>query len=102
MLVVAAFAALAASVVHDRRPLHGALTASFTAAVEDAGLGTVQGCPKEPQSSQYYHCRVALRRGDGLRPYYRVWLHDDGCWDSFIMARVPARVAPVELEGCID
>jgi hypothetical protein len=113
LALTAVFAAVAVSVVHDRRPLDAKLTRSFATAVSSASTSNASVSAPEcwKVSVEFFGCTASVtppRRATSVPVYYNVWLDDDGCWDtqrrtkgpqSPALGRLRARL--YRLRGCI-
>jgi hypothetical protein len=98
ILTVAAFAAIAVSLVDARRPLDRHVSRSFDQNIPRHFGATAaarsHGCKK--REIYYYLCSASVH--PHKRPvstiYWLVMLHDDGCWTALIEPPIPA---PAEL-----
>jgi hypothetical protein len=113
VVLLGIFAAIASSVVEGRRPLPGDMTRSFGVAISKAGGGAARiaapGCRKT--AVEFYECTASVsprRRATVVVVTYRVWLDDDGCWDTKRRTPLPqpAALGPLRprfnsLRGCI-
>jgi hypothetical protein len=111
LVLVGILAAVAASVVHQRRPLDAQTTESFDAAI--AGLyGKAKfeprGCTK--LATDVYRCSTVIRlpRHPGVTLRWRLTLQDNGCWTTLPLPPPPPEaivlaVSPrlQRLAGCI-
>jgi hypothetical protein len=92
--IVAAFTAITVSLVHARRPLDRRMSKSFDLVVPKH-FGTSAkvrsgGCRRE--RLYFYQCSAEVhpRRHRVSTVYWRVLLHDDGCWTALLRQPVPS------------
>jgi hypothetical protein len=94
---VAAFAAITVSLVQARRPLDRNVARSFAAVIPKHFGATAHarsnGCPKE--RLYFYRCSASVRphKGRTSTVYWRLLLHDDGCWTALLALPVPPAAA---------
>jgi hypothetical protein len=100
------FAAIALSVVHERRGLDRDVARSFAGVASKLGgprqVATPQGCRK--LRVDYYDCvaRVRrIRRQTGMTVHFRLALRDNGCWTAPVIVPQVARARFRPLQGCI-
>jgi hypothetical protein len=100
LAIIAAFAALAVSVVDARRPLDANVSRSFD---RSAGSVSVSGASVEPRGCEkerlyFYACFAAVeRRGKPAESArWLLLLRDDGCWAT-VPPSAPAAATAAEL-----
>jgi hypothetical protein len=97
ILTVAAFAAIAVSLVHARRPLDQHVSRSFDQVIPKHFGATAEarsnGCRK--REIYYYLCSASVHphRRPVSTIYWLVMLHDDGCWTALLEPPVPGTAA---------
>jgi hypothetical protein len=111
VVLVAVFVILAVGVVHGLRPVNGRVSTSFDRVIAqlDRGIGgtssvTPRGCEK--RSLYFFRCTADVQRGRATGTVlWRLWLHDDGCWETVEPLPSPTVLGPLRwrfqrLEGC--
>src|SRR5437764_1533209 len=95
VVLVGVFAAIAASVVHVRRPLDAQASRSFEATLPRL-LNRVRvrpsGCTKRAVDVYFCSAEVRLpRHRSGVTVLWRMALADDGCWLAPLQQPIPPR-----------